>query len=407
VGYRLFDEGKPFAIDSARAFLRTYPDDVEGWFVLGESMFHLRAFRPTPPDSITAIFDSVLRRDSTLFPALVHPLDLALMYRNRAAYDRYFPRFERTAPAGDVGALRTAAATLWGPTPSDSAMAAAMRARPFWVIEAAFSTYQSDRATSDSVLRVFARPQNVSPPTPVLLSRALAARSQVLAGTGRWKEAQVLLDSLRPLDPPKASGSAAWAVVLGLAPPSVAPVLDSVIHAMPPGPPAEYARGMVDVLQGRLGEGRRILGRALGTRDSSIPEPIRGLMVAGDGWAQLLQGDSVGGIRRMREGLDLSASPNEETAFPRLQLALSLAARPATRAEGIRWLTYGFDMLPLYKPLTLLALGHTYEAAGARDSAKQAYSRFIRLWDKADPELQGRVREARSALQELTREGPP
>ncbi len=108
----------------------------------------------------------------------------------------------------------------------------------------------------------------------------------------------------------------------------------------------------------------------------------------------------------MREGLDLSASPNEETAFPRLQLALSLAARPATRAEGIRWLTYGFDMLPLYKPLTLLALGHTYEAAGARDSAKQAYSRFIRLWDKADPELQGRVREARSALQELTREGP-
>jgi tetratricopeptide (TPR) repeat protein len=407
VGYRLFDEGKPFAIDSARAFLRTYPDDVEGWFVLGESMFHLQAFRPTPPDSITAIFDSVLRRDSTLFPALVHPLDLALMYRNRAAYDRYFPRFERTAPAGDVGALRTAAATLWGPTPSDSAMAAAMRARPFWVIEAAFSTYQSDRATSDSVLRVFARPQNVSPPTPVLLSRALAARSQVLAGTGRWKEAQVLLDSLRPLDPPKASGSAAWAVVLGLAPPSVAPVLDSVIHAMPPGPPAEYARGMVDVLQGRLGEGRRILGRALGTRDSSIPEPIRGLMVAGDGWAQLLQGDSVGGIRRMREGLDLSASPNEETAFPRLQLALSLAARPATRAEGIRWLTYGFDMLPLYKPLTLLALGHTYEAAGARDSAKQAYSRFIRLWDKADPELQGRVREARSALQELTREGPP
>ena len=73
VGYRLFDEGKPFAIDSVRAFLRTYPDDVEGWYELGESMFHLQAFRPTPPDSITAIFDSVLRRDSTLFPALIHP----------------------------------------------------------------------------------------------------------------------------------------------------------------------------------------------------------------------------------------------------------------------------------------------------------------------------------------------
>ena len=118
VGYRLFDEGKPSAIDSVRAFLKTYPDDVEGWYVLGESMYHLQAFRPTPPDSITAIFDSVLRRDSTLFPALIHPLDLALMYRNQAAYDRYFPRFERTAPPGEVGAARTAAAILVGRPPA-------------------------------------------------------------------------------------------------------------------------------------------------------------------------------------------------------------------------------------------------------------------------------------------------
>jgi hypothetical protein len=35
-----------------------------------------------------------------------------------------------------------------------------------------------------------------------------------------------------------------------------------------------------------------------------------------------------------------------------------------------------------------------------------SYSRFLRLWDKADPELQGRVREAREALQELTQERP-
>jgi hypothetical protein len=129
-------------------------------------------------------------------------------------------------------------------------------------------------------------------------------------------------------------------------------------------------------------------------------------MVAGDGWAQLLQGDSVAGIRQMRAGLDLSAAPNEETAFPRLQLALSLAGRSDTRAEGVQRLKYGFEMLPLYKPLTLLALGHAYEAAGAPDSATQAYSRFLRLWDKADPGLQDRVREARSALQELSRERP-
>jgi len=127
-------------------------------------------------------------------------------------------------------------------------------------------------------------------------------------------------------------------------------------------------------------------------------------MIAADGWGAELQGDSVGGIRRMRTGLDISAAPNEESAFPRLQLALSLAARSDTRADGIRWLQYGFETLPLYKPLTLLALGHAYEAAGQRDSAAVSYSRFLRLWDKADPELQGRVKEAKGALQELTGE---
>jgi eukaryotic-like serine/threonine-protein kinase len=407
VGYRLFDEGKPASIDSLRAFVAAYPEDVEGWYMLGESMYHIQAFRPRPPDSISAVFDSVLRRDSTLFPALVHPLDLALLYRDHDRFNRYFPSYRRTAPQPQVSALQTAAGAIWGPAPSDSAVLDALKHQPSWVIEAAFSTYQSEHATSDSLIRLFTKAQDVSPRTPELLTRALSVRAQVLAGTGRWREAKVLLDSLQAIEPEKARGATAWAVVLGLTPSSVNPVLDSVIQAMPPGPEAEYGRAMLDVLRGRVSEGRRLLGRALGGRDSaSIPESIRGLMVAGDGWAQLLQGDSVAGIRQMRAGLDLSAAPNEETAFPRLQLALSLAGRSDTRAEGVQRLKYGFEMLPLYKPLTLLALGHAYEAAGAPDSATQAYSRFLRLWDKADPGLQDRVREARSALQELSRERP-
>jgi tetratricopeptide (TPR) repeat protein len=109
----------------------------------------------------------------------------------------------------------------------------------------------------------------------------------------------------------------------------------------------------------------------------------------------------------MRAGLDLSGGSNEESAYLRLQLALALAARKETRAEAIQWFRYSFDMLPLYKPLTLLALGRTYEAAGQRDSAVAAYGRFVRLWDKADLELQGRVRQAKDALQELTAEPTP
>jgi tetratricopeptide (TPR) repeat protein len=403
--YRLFDAGKPAAIDSLRAFVTSYPDDVEGWYLLGESMFHIRVYRPTPPESVTAVFDSVLRRDSTLFPALIHPIDLALLYRNQSRFDRYFRPFERTAPQAEVNALRTAAGEIWGPEPSDKALLAALTTQASWVIQAAFSSYQNPEATSDTVLRIFNKVEDVTPRSPIFMARSLGVRAGALAGLGRWREAKLVIDSLRPLDPDKARGTMAWAVVLGLAPPAFNSVLDSVVQGLPPGTEAEYARGMIHILRGQVAEGRRILVRALSGRDSShVPPLYRGLMIAGEGWGQLLQGDSTGGIRRMQLGLDLSAAPNEESASPRLQLALAMAARKETRAQGIEWLQYGFEGLPMYKPLTLLALGRTYEAAGQRDSAMVAYSRFLRLWDKADPELQGRVRQAKEALQDLTGE---
>jgi tetratricopeptide (TPR) repeat protein len=403
-GYHLFDEGKPGAIDSLRAYVATYPDDVEGWYLLGESMFHLQADSPSPPESISAVFDSVLRRDSTLFPALLHPLDLALLYRNRTQFNRYYQSFEHTASPGLVSALRTASEIIWGPPPTDGAILAALKVQPSWIIQAAFSAYQRPEATSDTVLRLFTKAQDLSPRSAELLIRALSVRAHVLAGVGRWREARVLLDSLRVLDADKAGGIQAWAVVLKLAPPSVGPALDSTVKAMPPGPEATYAAAMLHILKGQVGEGRRLLTRELSRDSAQIPGNIRGLMMAGEGWAALLQGDSLNGIARVRAGLNLSGPPNEESAYFRLQLALVLAARAQTRLEGIRWLRYSFETLPLYKPLTFLALGHTYEAAGQRDSAVVYYTRFLRLWDRADAELQGRVRETRAALQELSRE---
>ncbi|HUF35294.1 MAG TPA: hypothetical protein VMN37_05045 [Gemmatimonadales bacterium] len=41
------------------------------------------------------------------------------------------------------------------------------------------------------------------------------------------------------------------------------------------------------------------------------------------------------------------------------------------------------------------------------DSAIAAHGRFVRLWDKADPEPQGRVAEAPEALRRLTAEPRP
>jgi tetratricopeptide (TPR) repeat protein len=405
-GYRLFDEGKPAAIDSLRAFVAQYPEDVEGWYLLGESMYHINPYRPAAPQAISAVFDSVLRRDSTLYLALLHPLDLALLYRDSARFAHYFPPFEHTAPAPRVSAMRAAAGLIWGPKPTTGAISGSL-ANGYWIIEAANSFYQEKGATSDSMVGAVVSVQRGVPPVPLTQGRLLDWKGQVLAGLGRWHEAHAVLDSLKPLNPGKSLGIQAWSVALGLAPPSFSRIMDSALKAVPAGAESEYAGAMLHLIRGQAGEARRQLGRALATHDTAMTlHPVHGLMVAADGWGLILQGDSAKGIRRMREGLDLAAAPNEESVFLRLQLALALAARAETRDEGIRWLRYGFTPEPLYLPLTYLALGHTYEAAGQRDSAAVAYGRFLRLWDKADPELQPRVRDAQAGLQEVTRERP-
>ncbi len=405
--YELFDQGKPASIDSLRAFVTEYPADVEGWFLLGEAMFHTKSFRPSAPDSIAGVFDSVLRRDSTLFPALIHPMELGVIYRDSARFGRYFPGFARTAPASRVSAMRTTANLLWGPPPTNKAIATAWNEQGSWLIQAANSAYYWDKATSDSIASRYTRVTQAGPQAPGFLAGALEARASMLAGLGRWREAKVLLDSLSRLDRGDALGVQAWAMALRLAPGSSASLMDSAVAALPAGPEAELGKAMVNLVRGQVPEARRRLARALAD-SARMSSYHRGMMMAADGWGAMIQGDTTRGLPRLRSGLDQVAAPGvaSESAFLRLQLALALAASKETREEGIKYLRYGFDNQPLYLPLLQLALGRTYEVAGQRHSAAAAYGRFLRLWDKADPELQGRVKEARDGLAEVTRERP-
>jgi hypothetical protein len=351
----------------------------------------------------------VLRRDSTLFPALLHPVEVAVVTRDSARFARYFSTIERTAPSLATGVLRTTAQMIWGPEPGDSALTAALREQPSWIIMAVNASFQRERATGDSIAQRYARVQRVGPKAPRFQMLGYAARTQMLAGLGRWQEMLMLADSLRRLDREKGTQVLGYALALGLAPPSRRFMLDSVVASLPPGPEAEYARALVQMIRGDVRAGRQRIARAVAQLDSAtIPDDIRGYLTAADGWGALLQGDTASGLRRLRAGLDQAAAPGqgEDSGFLRFQLALALAARPETREEGITSLRYGFLLHPMFVPLATLALGPTYEAAGKPDSAALAYRKFIRFWNRADPELQSKVADARRSLEELTQERP-
>ena len=104
--YALFAQADPAGVDTVKDYLRRYPEDVEARFLMGEALFHASRLTAVPPESVAAAFDAVLRLDSSLTPALIHPAELALMYRDSAAYARYLAAMERSIGGEDPVGLR-------------------------------------------------------------------------------------------------------------------------------------------------------------------------------------------------------------------------------------------------------------------------------------------------------------
>jgi hypothetical protein len=275
------------------------------------------------------------------------------------------------------------------------------------------SFYRDENATSDTILARTARLNNAFPANSPARRFAPIGRGFSLLGFGRLREVRSLVDTVAAISPGAAVGLLGWPVVLGIAPPSFAGArldsllsLDRDVVASPRR--TAYTEAIKAMVRGETEEAGRKASEGMELADGS-PDSTknRAVLEATVGWARLVRGDTAGGIKDLRSGLAKAGGPNsaEATAFLRFQLALVLAADPDTREEGISRLRYSFDNAGLYLlPLAYLALGRTYEAAGKRDSAVAAYGRFVRLWDKADPELQGRVTEVREALERLTSE---
>jgi serine/threonine-protein kinase len=413
-GYRSFQEGSPRAIDSMRAYVADYPHDLEGWYTYAEALYHLQSIRPRHPDSIVAAFDRVIAGDSTLTPAVIHPLELSMIYRDSVGFHRYLAVFSRTATRRRVDAHRVGGDLIWGPPPSESAVRSAFTEVPHIGFYTLVSAYRDDAATSDTILELRARMLAALPgDSPILRDESTdQGLGFMLVGFGRLREARGIADKLAARSPGDAAGLLGWPVALGLAPRSSAGTrVDSLaeLEMERLGNPRKVAYvAVVDaIVHGRPEEGVRLATEGMRAPDHTGDSTRnRGMLLAAAGWARLVQGDTAQGITDLREGLSVTAAPaSDEAAFLRFQLALALAANDRTRAEGITHLRHGFnDPAVFLMPLAYLALGRTYEAVGKADSAAIAYGRFLRLWDKADPELQGRVTEVREALARLTSE---
>jgi hypothetical protein len=141
-------------------------------------------------------------------------------------------------------------------------------------------------------------------------------------------------------------------------------------------------------------------------RDSAqMPPFLRSAFRGAKGWRSIILGDTAGGLKELRSGVEEMGQGNTFFSGPlRWQLATTLVARPQTRDEGMRLLRHGFDSDLGMKPFTYFALGKASELANQRDSALANYGQFLRLWSAADSTAQPRVQEAKDAMARLTKE---
>lgn len=416
--YRLFQDGNPAAADTMRAYLQQQPDDPDALYLLGESMFHSREIRPFPPESIQAPFERVLAIDSTLTPALIHPLELTLMYRDTVKYRRYFSLL-RAAAEPDVVRTWAIAGQMMRERPeavSDSALRIFLAGGGISTIgPLMLGNERMPDITPDELAAFSARASQIGPTTGARgLQEMPLIHGMTMIGLGRLTEARKQVDDLTKAKNQNAQFLAIVPAMSGL---GTQKELDEfktrmseVARVKEPNNPFVAMMATTIALQaGDKAEAKRLLGPWL-SRDTSKLDPqakmVRPLFEAQAGWLKIIEGDTVGGLKEMDAGLNKLVNrfgwPFKDPL--RMEYAVTLAHRPETRDRGIALLEYSSDS-PLALPLSEFALGRIYEQNGRTQDAIDAYQTFTRLWSTADSSLQPRVQEAKDALARLTAEG--
>ena len=406
--YEIFSNGKLAAVDSMRKYVAAYPDDIEGWNLLGETQFHTRQLTGLTPRELQAPFDRVLALDSTLTPSVIHPLETTLLAGDSAGFFKYLALYRRSASSSEADAYAAAGTIVWGHAPIDSTAAASLQqhmgATSAALMEAQSGPEPSGNAAVERFEKAIAAVV-VSAPGDQQLFQMAMGRAMLLSSLGRFDAAARIGDSLSKINPQQAGAIYLGPVMLGIAPGSYAKsFFDRFEHAPMSNPFVAYFRAAILLSRGDPQRAGRILDTAI--RDSlKFPEFLRGAYQGALGWRALSLGDTSTGIRLLQTGAERLGGNTFFSAPLRLQLGAVLAARAETRDQGLRLLQYGFVNDLGAVPVAYFALGRAAEAAGRKEEALLGYGQFVRLWDRPDSSAAGMVKEAKQALARLTAEG--
>jgi tRNA A-37 threonylcarbamoyl transferase component Bud32/tetratricopeptide (TPR) repeat protein len=404
--YDLFSRAQnAAAADSARAYLQRYPQDADGWFLLGEAQYHGRSQRPMPPDALREPFDRVIALDSSLAPAAIHPMELAVVSRDTALLRRYEAVFRTAGSESElqrVGLVRRALAgddsafvELFGNAIGGGLAIASLHGR------FADPDVDPDRILESGI----AISRN---PPPSQFGNNLTSLGALLAQSlGRTDTARALVRALGPA--PNGGDLSMYLrsvpIFAGYADSTLLAQAGTALAGAPANSFVGAWRALIALEAGDPRGAQAIARQLLGNPDT-LQAFMRGTLIGIDGLAIVALGDTNRGLAVIDSGLKVIGGVTS-TAFTvpvQLRYAMLLTTRPGTRAEGIRRLKHGFPNAPELYPIRQYYLGRVYETAAQPDSAAAAYGQFLRLWAKADTIYRPIIDDARAGLERVTGE---
>jgi serine/threonine protein kinase/tetratricopeptide (TPR) repeat protein len=411
------------------AIVQAYPDEVEGWYQLGEVLFHRNALYGASFTESRAAFEHVLAYEPHHFASLVH---LARIEAFEGRLDAMTSLVERFLALGKesperIRAIRALQAFALDDRRQQDEILAELERSDGPALAMAFlevSLYARNIRGAERIAQLLAAPFR----PPRVRSYGHVALAHLALARGKWAEARNELEAIASFDPwtsleyralfsslsflpvSRAELSAIRDGLVGLDPAAVPRVDDPAVfidahydlHPLL----RMYLMALVSV---RMGDVDRAEQYAEQIERQKFPTGYESLAadLARSVRAQIdrVQGKLAGAIEKLEPLLAETRNPLESPVvseayerFARAEVLYELGRYP----EALRW----FDHLVessvfefVYLPLSQFWRAEIRNRLGDSKNAAASYRAFIDLWKDCDPELQPMVDLARQRLE--------
>ncbi len=412
-------------VDALQAFLRgnataaeglylasvsTYPDDVEAWYMLGETRRH---FAPLHGGSILDSrdpFEQVLRYEPEHVSSLFHLAEVAAKEGAREELDSLVGRFLELFPSAGVGTnMRIMGAFSLG----DEELRSQLLAR------------FADSALSETPIRevasylrnpkgglALARLNAASTKPQALRIRSARDLANLYLGRGQWERALDALAEIRTLASDSQLVYAAWLSLFPLLSTSER-VLDSLwaaLRGVGSLPGVQYVRGLLSVRRGD-----RVAALQIAERLERIGSDSFQGRLAGD-FSLIIQAEVARHAGDAARALALLEQTIVEVPYGSGG-AIGFATQPYHRysragllaeagraTEALRWYAsigdISLEEFPYIAP-SHIRRAEIFEQQGEREKAVEEYAAFLHLWQDADPQFEQLVIDVRERVARL------